>query len=111
MAHFSKLIFAAFVKGLREERKLSLRETAKKSGLTLARVFAIEKGDTRVSVPQLQALAAAFDFETGSDLLRLYEEAMDKAKLRSKRKAPRDKIYTFDPPAKARPRRLATASV
>jgi transcriptional regulator with XRE-family HTH domain len=107
MGDFSKSKFAAFVKKTREQHKLSLRETSRRSGLTLARVFAIENGDTRLSVPQLQGLAAAFGFSSGSEFLELYEMSLRTQTARSKGKAPREKVYTFGPARKVRPRRPA----
>lgn len=76
MRRFSKLQFAKFVRGTREKKRLSMRQTARKSGLTLARVFAIENGEARLSVPQLLSLAAAFDFKSGSAFLWRYERTL-----------------------------------
>lgn len=83
MRRFSKHHFATFVKTTRESRKLSLRQTARKSGLTLARVFAIENGEARLSVPQLLSLADAFEFKSGADFLGRYEKSLQPDKRRA----------------------------
>ena len=76
MRRFSKHHFAGFVKRTRESRKLSIRQTAKKSGITLSRVFAIENGESRLSVPQLLSLADAFGFRSGAEFLGRYEKTL-----------------------------------
>jgi transcriptional regulator with XRE-family HTH domain len=73
MRQFSKLNFAHYVRKTREARGLSLRQTAKKAGLTLARCFAIENGEARLNLPQLASLADAFGFKSGGEMLIHYE--------------------------------------
>ena len=51
----------------------SLRQTAKKAGLTLARCFAIENGEARLNLPQLASLADAFGFKSGGEMLIHYD--------------------------------------
>jgi len=87
MQQFSKHKFAVFVKATREKAKLSLRQTAKKSGLTLARCFAIENAEARLNLPQLAALAFAFGFDSGGQFLTQFEhtQAPDKEPRKKKR--------------------------
>jgi transcriptional regulator with XRE-family HTH domain len=73
MRQFSKLKVADYVRKTREARGLSLRQTAKKAGLTLARCFAIENGEARLNLPQLASLADAFGFKSGGEMLIHYE--------------------------------------
>lgn len=70
---FSERKFAKFARATREQRGLSLRQTARKAGITLARVVAIENGINRLSVPQLCALAHAFHFKSGGEMLVHFE--------------------------------------
>jgi len=84
---FSERKFAKYARATREQRGLSLRQTAQKAGITLARVVAIENGINRLSVPQLCALAHAFHFKSGGEMLLHYER---QSKL-AERKAPKAK--------------------
>jgi transcriptional regulator with XRE-family HTH domain len=80
MRRFSKVKFAAFVKKTRESKGLSMRQTANKAGLTLARVVAIEHGEARLNLPQLVSLADAFGFKSGGHMLTRYEKVADRDK-------------------------------
>jgi transcriptional regulator with XRE-family HTH domain len=87
MRQFSKLKFADYVRKTREARGLSLRQTAKKAGLTLARCFAIENGEARLNLPQLASLADAFGFSSGGEFLVRYEQTRLPQKEARKKKA------------------------
>ena len=87
MRQFSKHNFADFVKAARESAKLSLRQTAKKAGLTLARVVAIEHGEARLNLPQLASLADAFGYDSGGEFLLQYEQTQVAHTLPRKKKA------------------------
>jgi transcriptional regulator with XRE-family HTH domain len=85
---FSERKFAKFVRATREQREMSLRQTARKAGITLARVVAIESGINRLSVPQLCALAHAFHFKSGGEMLLHFER---QSKLVERKATPRKK--------------------
>lgn len=90
---FSERKFAKFVRATREQRELSLRQTAKKAGITLARVVGIESGINRLSVPQLCALAHAFHFKSGGEMLVHFER---QSKLVERKAKPRKKSSKAD---------------
>jgi transcriptional regulator with XRE-family HTH domain len=80
MRQFSKVKVADYVRRAREARGLSLRQTAKKAGLTLARCFAIENGEARLNLPQLASLADAFGVQVwrrDADSLRSAERLQE----------------------------------
>jgi len=76
MRRFSKMKFADYVRKTREASGLSLRQLSKKADMTLARCFAIEKGEARLNLPQLVSLADAFGFDSGSQFLKKYERTL-----------------------------------
>jgi Helix-turn-helix len=85
--------------GARESLRLSLRQTAKKSGLTLARVFAIENGEARLNLPQLASLADAFGFSSRGEFLVRWEQTHlphkeARKKRRQKQNAPRHMVLS-----------------
>lgn len=88
MRQFSKLKFADYVRKTREARGLSLRQTAKKAGLTLARCFAIENGEARLNLPQLASLADAFGFKSGGEMLIHHERRAASRTKRSRESGP-----------------------
>jgi transcriptional regulator with XRE-family HTH domain len=87
MRRFSKMKFADYVRKTREDRGLSLRQLAKKAGLTLARCFAIENGEARLNLPQLASLADAFGFKSGGEMLTQYENHFAGAKAKPRKRA------------------------
>jgi len=85
MRQFSILKFGDYVRKTREARGLSLRQTAKKAGITLARCFSIENGEARLNLPQLASLADAFGFKSAGEMLLHYEKQSSLAKPTRKR--------------------------
>jgi transcriptional regulator with XRE-family HTH domain len=95
---FSERKFAKFARATREQRRLSLRQTARKAGITLARVVAIENGINRLSVPQLCALAHAFHFKSGGEMLVHFER---QSKLVERKAAKKKTIEAAAAPVEA----------